>query len=327
MSKNLKRIIAYMLDMFLVTAIVFALTNIKQINFQLTKHNKASKEYSEIVKKYEKEEAKFNKVKKKYDKDKIKKSEYKKAEKKLESYKKEYAENIKKYNYELTMNSVFPTVMSMCVVILYFGILQYFMNGQTLGKKLMKIRVVKNKEGKLNIVNFILRCIILNGIIANLLIVLFVYIFNANDFYNASYIVSNAQSIVEFIILIMIFMTKDNRGLHDFIASTRVVELDALGNIIEEVTEDEKIKETSSKEEVVEVEIDEKNIKEKNDKINKKIDNNKKTKIIEAKIEEVSGKDKNNKVNNKKTTNVKKSTTKKKKEVSTKNKKNKKEEL
>ena len=235
MSKNLKRIIAYMLDMFLVTAIVFALTNIKQINFQLTKHNKASKEYSEIVKKYEKEEAKFNKIKKKYDKDKIKKSEYKKAEKKLESYKKEYAENIKKYNYELTMNSVFPTVMSMCVVILYFGILQYFMNGQTLGKKLMKIRVVKNKEGKLNIVNFILRCIILNGIIANLLIVLFVYIFNANDFYNASYIVSNAQSIVEFIILIMIFMTKDNRGLHDFVASTRVVELDLLGNIIEEV--------------------------------------------------------------------------------------------
>ena len=64
MSKNFKRIIAYMLDMFLVTAIVFALTNIKQINFQLTKHNKASKEYSEIVKKYEKEEAKFNKVRK-----------------------------------------------------------------------------------------------------------------------------------------------------------------------------------------------------------------------------------------------------------------------
>jgi hypothetical protein len=122
-------------------------------------------------------------------------------------------------------------------------------------------------------------------------------------------------------------MTKDNRGLHDFIASTRVVELDALGNIIEEVTDDEKIKKTSSKEEVVEVEIDERNIKEKNDKVNKKIDNNKKTKIIEAKIEEVSGKDKNNKVNNKKTTNVKKSTTKKKKEVSAKNKKNKKEEL
>ena len=96
MSKNFKRVVAYMLDMLLVTAIVFALTNIKQINFQLTKHNKASKEYSEIVKKYEKEEAKFNKIKKQYDKDKIKKSEYKKAEKKLESYKKEYVENKKK---------------------------------------------------------------------------------------------------------------------------------------------------------------------------------------------------------------------------------------
>ena len=46
---------------------------------------------------------------------------------------------------------------------------------------------------------------------------------NANDFYNASYIVSNAQSIVEFITLIMIFMTKDNRGLHDVICNTKVV--------------------------------------------------------------------------------------------------------
>ena len=275
MSKNLKRIIAYMLDMFLVTAIVFALTNIKQINVQLTKHNKASKEYSEIVKKYEKEEAKFNKIKKQYDKDKIKKSEYKKAEKKLESYKKEYAENIKKYNYELTMNSVFPTVMSMCVVILYFGILQYFMNGQTLGKKLMKIRVVKNKEGKLNIVNFILRCIILNGVIANIIIVIFVKVLSVNDFYNASYIVSNMQSIIELIILIMIFMTADNRGLHDYIANTKIVEIDSSGNIVEEQKQDlEEVKDDK----VIEAEVEE--VKESNNKkkVSKKALNNKNNK-------------------------------------------------
>ena len=54
MSKNFKRLVAYMLDMFLVTAIVFALTNIKQINFQLNDHNKISKQYSEVVKKYDK---------------------------------------------------------------------------------------------------------------------------------------------------------------------------------------------------------------------------------------------------------------------------------
>ena len=303
MSKNFKRVVAYMLDMLLVTAIVFALTNIKQINFQLTKHDKASKEYSEIVKKYEKEEAKFNKIKKQYDKDKIKKSEYKKAKEKLDNYKKEYANDIKKYNYKLSKTSTFATIMSMCVVILYFGILQYFMNGQTLGKKLMKIRVVKNKEGKLNILNFILRCIILNGIIANILLVTFVYIFNAGDFYNASYIVSNAQSIVEFIILIMIFMTKDNRGLHDYIASTKVVELDLLGNIIENNEEVEKKDDEA-----------ESNSK----KIEKTI--SKEEKIIEAEIEEVKDK-------KEKKTNNKKNTTNKKKTTNNKNKKNKKEEL
>ena len=289
-SKNFKRIVAYMLDMFLVTAIVFALTNIKQVNFQLDSHDKVAKEYSEIAKKYEKQEKKFNKVKKKYEKKKVSKSEYKESEKEFKKQKKEYAENIKKYNYKLSKTSVFSTVMSMLVVVIYFGFFQYFMGGQTLGKKLMKIKVVKNKPGELNVFHFILRCIILNGVIANLLLVIFVYIFSAGDFYNIAYIVSNCQSIIEFIIIIMVFMTSDNRGLHDYIANTKVVELDALGNIIVE----------NKVEEVKEAEI---------------IDEQDEYKSIKEEVKKIE------------TKNNKKSSGKKKKEVNVKNKKNKKEEL
>ena len=275
MSKNLKRIIAYMLDMFLVTAIVFALTNIKQINFQLNDHNKISKQYSEVVKKYEKEETKFNKVKKKYENKKIKKSEYKEAEKNFDNYKKEYAKDIKKYNYKLSNSSILATIMSISVVVLYFGVLQYFMHGQTLGKKLLKIKVIKNKEGNLSILNFILRCIILNGVIANIIIVIFVKVLSVNDFYNASYIVSNMQSIIELIILIMIFMTADNRGLHDYIANTKIVEIDSSGNIVEEQKQDlEEVKDDK----VIEAEVEE--VKESNNKkkVSKKALNNKNNK-------------------------------------------------
>ena len=275
MSKNFKRLVAYMLDMFLVTAIVFALTNIKQINFQLNDHNKISKQYSEVVKKYEKEETKFNKVKKKYENKKIKKSEYKEAEKNFDNYKKEYAKDIKKYNYKLSNSSILATIMSISVVVLYFGVLQYFMHGQTLGKKLLKIKVIKNKEGNLSILNFILRCIILNGVIANIIIVIFVKVLSVNDFYNASYIVSNMQSIIELIILIMIFMTADNRGLHDYIANTKIVEIDSSGNIVEEQKQDlEEVKDDK----VIEAEVEE--VKESNNKkkVSKKALNNKNNK-------------------------------------------------
>ena len=103
------------------------------------------------------------------------------------------------------------------------------MGGQTIGKKLLKLRVVKNKEGSLNILNYLIRCAILNGAIINILLIVFVNMFNTNNFYTANYIISNIQSIIEILILIMVFMTNDSRGLHDYIAGTKVVEIDVLG--------------------------------------------------------------------------------------------------
>jgi uncharacterized RDD family membrane protein YckC len=89
----------------------------------------------------------------------------------------------------------------------------------------MKLKVVKNKEGELTIFNYLIRCAILNGVIINLVLIIFVNIFSANDFYMANYVVSNIQSIVEILILIMIFMTSDARGLHDYLAGTKVIDI------------------------------------------------------------------------------------------------------
>jgi len=118
----------------------------------------------------------------------------------------------------------------MAIVIAYFAIFQFSLGGQTLGKKIMKLRVVKAKDKELNIFNYLIRCAILNGVIVNLLLVIFVNTLDVNSFYMANYIVSNIQSIIEIVIIIMIFMTNDSRGLHDYIAGTKVIEIDSLGN-------------------------------------------------------------------------------------------------
>ena len=227
MNVRFKRITAYVIDMLIVSVVVFGLTNIKQINYQYDNHEKVSSEYEKYVKKYEKLEDKYNDAKDDYKDKKITKEKYSKIKNEYKDYKSGYERNIKKFNYDLSRNSVIATIISIAVIIAYFGIFQYSMGGQTIGKKILKLKVVNNKEGSLNILNYLIRCAILNGVIINILLIVFVNIFNANSFYTANYVVSNIQSIVEILILIMIFMTSDARGLHDYIAGTKVVEIDS----------------------------------------------------------------------------------------------------
>ena len=229
MNTRFKRIAAYFIDMVIVSVVVFGLTNIKQINYQYDNHEKVAKEYQVYVDKYEKLENKYENAKEKYKDKKITKKKYNEIKNSYNDYKKGYEKQIKKFNYEISKNSVISTIISIAIVIAYFGIFQFSMNGQTIGKKLMKLKVVKNKEGELTIFNYLIRCAILNGVIINILLIVFVNMFNTNNFYTANYIISNIQSIIEILILIMVFMTNDSRGLHDYIAGTKVVEIDVLG--------------------------------------------------------------------------------------------------
>ena len=231
MNKNFKRVIAYMIDTILISTVAFFITNIGQINFQLDNYNKTYKEYEKIVSKYEDLEDEKEEAKEKYEDEKISKKEYKKIEKEFDNYEANYTKSVKKYGYELSKNSVISSIILIALIIAYFGMFQYFMNGQTIGKKLMKLRVVKNKEKELNLFNYIVRCVILNGVISNIALLVCVYIFNYNSYYTANYIITNIASILEVIILMMVFMNKDSRGLHDYLAGTKVIEIDSKAEV------------------------------------------------------------------------------------------------
>ena len=233
MNKNFKRVIAYMIDTILVSMVAFFLTNVSQINFQLDNYNKTYKSYEKTVSKYEDLEDEYEEAKEKYEDKKITKKEYKEIKKEFEDYEDNYIKNVKKYGYELSKNSVISSIILIALVVAYFGMFQYFMNGQTLGKKLMKLRVVKNKEKNLNMFTYIVRCVILNGVISNIALLICVYLFNYNSYYTANYIITNIASILEVIILMMVFMNKDGRGLHDYLAGTKVIEIDNKGEEVE----------------------------------------------------------------------------------------------
>lgn len=247
MKTRFKRIAAYMIDMIIVSIIVFGLSNVKQINYQSDNYNNISKEYQKYADKYEKVEKKYIDIKKEYKDKKINKKEYNEKKKEYNVYKKEYDKKIKEYNYNISKNSVISTIISIAVVIAYFAIFQYSMGGQTIGKKIMKLKVIKASDGVLTIFNYLIRCAILNGVIINLLLVIFVNTLDINSFYMSNYVVSNIQSIIEIVIIIMVFMTNDSRGLHDYIAGTKVIEIDTSGNEVLNDTEVEYIPKKKNK--------------------------------------------------------------------------------
>ena len=233
MNKNFKRIAAYMIDTILVTALATLLINIKQINFQLEDYNDVAKDYSKISEKHEDIKEDYEEAKEKYDDKKISKKEYKKVKNEYDDFLDNYEVKIKKMSLKLTQSNTVSYIIQIAFIVGYFVIFQYLMGGQTVGKRIMKLRVVKNGKKELGIFNYLIRAIILNGIVQSVALIICSYTCGYNSFYNANYIITNITSIIEIVILMMVFMNKESRGLHDIIAGTKVIEIDKNGKEVE----------------------------------------------------------------------------------------------
>lgn len=126
-------------------------------------------------------------------------------------------------NYDISRETGLSTIIMIAVYILYFIIFQFKKKGQTLGKKIMKIKVVSNDEKTLTINQVAIRALIINCILADLL-VLAVSILGTKNVYMVGLLtVEFIQYILLFVIAIMVLSRKDKRGLHDVITNTKVI--------------------------------------------------------------------------------------------------------
>lgn len=194
-STLLKRLGAYIFDIFIVSMLVSLLSYLPILNPNRTQY---SEKYNELVNVYEQ-----------YSQDKISESEYTEAGVPI--------------TYELYRLNVYYVVIDIVIVILYFGVLPYFLKGQTLGKKLFQLRIVGAKDKPLSIVNYLLRCVVLNNVIISIALQCIVYFMSVNTFYPVYQNVNLVGYIILYISLFMIIVRKDGRGLHDMVANTKVI--------------------------------------------------------------------------------------------------------
>ena len=136
----------------------------------------------------------------------------------------EHSDELFELNYEYQKSIIPSTIVSIVISIGYFIVFAYLNKGQTLGKKIFKIKVV-NKDGKEpSIWNMLCRSIPLYGIFTGIINIIGVCVFNVKMFNYTSTIVNYIYYGFIIICFFMVMYKKDGRGIHDIIGRTYVKE-------------------------------------------------------------------------------------------------------
>lgn len=138
----------------------------------------------------------------------------------FDTYFDKYIEN----QYLLEKESILITLVSSVLSIGYFGTFAYYNNGQTLGKKLLKIKVTSNSGKELKHTTYILRALILSGVLFSLISCVMLLFIKSNQYLYTVFPVSMVSSFITIVSALMIAFRKDKRAIHDLICDTKVIE-------------------------------------------------------------------------------------------------------
>lgn len=222
-----KRVLAYLIDVLIITMIASLLTMFIPASEE---YKNASNNLEEVIEKYTESDIEQD----------------------------AYLEQINEFSYVISKESIQTSIVTVVLTTIYFVVIAYYMNGQTIGKKVMKIQIVSNSNKKLTMNNFLLRSLLVDSILMNIVSILTILLMRKSLYLKTYDITTTIFGVLEIVIFAMILFREDGRGLHDIVANTRVISCDNNGskeemkstqqiieeaNIIEEPKKDkEKIK-------------------------------------------------------------------------------------
>ena len=189
----IKRVLAYVID-YLIVVILVSLISSPFVDAKKTET--IDKESTEIIEKYQQGEISAE----------------------------EYVQRYSSVYYSLNRTTGVMTFITIIIDVLYFVVLQFYNKGQTLGKMIMRIRVV-SRDRDLSMNQMIFRGLIANMILINIINFALITFASKNIFMGVSVTISMIQYIIMFISLIML-TTKEGRTIHDRVANTMVVRED-----------------------------------------------------------------------------------------------------
>lgn len=134
----------------------------------------------------------------------------------------EYIKQMDNLNYDLDKESYIKNIIILVTYISYYIIFQYLNNGQTIGKRLFKIRI-KPIDGKLKPNQIVIRALIINSIFSSIILLGTINLLNKENYLMLKTIITGVETLFIIVSAIMILYRKDKRGLQDIITKTEVV--------------------------------------------------------------------------------------------------------
>ena len=140
----------------------------------------------------------------------------------------EYVNQMIDLGYDISKQIVIISIVGVVISLLYYVVYPCYNNGQTFGKKLMKIKIKKTNDKELSMNDLLIRSMINNSILVNIITIALVLFLSKDLYLSMSSLLSSVQSLVLIISLIMIAFTKNAQGLHDKVVHTEVVQADTV---------------------------------------------------------------------------------------------------
>lgn len=151
------------------------------------------------------------------------------------------------FSYDLAKTGVATSIISLIVTTLYFVGFQYLNRGQTLGKKVFKIKVVDGENKRVKLYQLLVRSLLINSILTSLISILAVSFLSRNTYFNVTQYTQLFDVTVICTSFILMMFREDGKGLHDLLMGTNVVFDEVEENTIKDAKVVEKEEKASKK--------------------------------------------------------------------------------
>jgi uncharacterized RDD family membrane protein YckC len=224
-----KRVSAYLIDIIIIYLIVALFSSIEILNPSAKKYEKAQKEYTNLY------------------------SEYMLAVQNGSSGLEETERQLTNINYDLSKYGASIIIVGLAASILYFVVFEYYNKGQTIGKKILKIKVLTNDNKRPSFKKIASRSIIKYNLLTGSSIIVGVIVLLLLGFTSKSFYIKYAIIIQSFDMafagatLLFMMFRKDGKGLHDIISGTQVCKVETAESIKEAEYIENEVKEEAPK--------------------------------------------------------------------------------
>lgn len=136
----------------------------------------------------------------------------------------EYLAEYMNITYDTAKNEGIISLISVVLGLVFFVVVPLYKNGQTIGKKVLRIKIISD-TGELTMNQLIFRAFIANSILIDLLSVILMMFLSKNNYFYCYGLFMIIQYLITALSVFLIICRKDGKAVHDLLVRTQVVRI------------------------------------------------------------------------------------------------------